>query len=258
MSVHARSTVLTNAQVRFVHPQHQRDALRGLLDEIGFAGAELTYHSKRNGGRLTLIDGHLRKTEAGDSEIPCLVTDLNDEEADLLLLTYDPIAAMAEADKGILDELLGQVHSESAAVQDLLKSLAAGELVTPHDSGEVPGLTDPDAIPEPPDEPITQPGDLWILGKQHRLLCADSSKAADVDRLLGGQPIHLVNTDPPYGVRVEPRSNNAIAAGNSSFQKTHHQKFDLERHPEPGTPCRAEFSESQRRRADRFHSWSRG
>ena len=47
-----------------LHPQHQRDALRGLLDEIGFAGAELTYHSKRNGGWLTLIDGHLRKAEA--------------------------------------------------------------------------------------------------------------------------------------------------------------------------------------------------
>ena len=54
------------------------------------------------------------------------------------------------------------------------------------------------------------------------------------DRLLDGQPIHLVNTDPPYNVKVEPRSNNAIAAGNSSFSNPnkHHQKFDLERHPE--------------------------
>jgi DNA modification methylase len=81
------------------------------------------------------------------------------------------------------------------------------------------GQTDPDDIPEPPDEPITQPGDLWLLGK-HRLLCADSSKAEDVDRLLDGAAIHLVNTDPPYNVRVEPRSNNAIAAGLSSFEAT--------------------------------------
>ena len=43
---------------------------------------------------------------------------------------------------------------------------------------------------------------------------------------------HFVNTDPPYYVRVEPRSNNAIAAGNSSFKQTHPQKFDVERHPE--------------------------
>ena len=95
------------------------------------------------------------------------------------------------------------------------------------------GLTDPDDVPEPPDDPITQPGDLWILG-DHRLLCGDSSSVEDLDRLLDGAEIHLVNTDPPYNVKVEPRSNNAIAAGNSSFSNKHHQKFDLERHPEKG------------------------
>jgi DNA modification methylase len=78
------------------------------------------------------------------------------------------------------------------------------------------GQTDPDDIPAPPDEAITRPGDLIILGK-HRLLCGDSSTSEDVDRLLDGAPIHLVNSDPPYGVKVEPRSNNAIAAGMSSF-----------------------------------------
>ncbi|MBK8915027.1 MAG: ParB N-terminal domain-containing protein [Phycisphaerales bacterium] len=100
------------------------------------------------------------------------------------------------------------------------------------------GLTDPDDIPAPPDEAITRPGDLWILG-EHRLLCGDSASAADVDRLLDGQPVHLVNTDPPYNVKVEPRSNNAIAAGLSSFPApeaarrdgalTHHQGFDVAR-----------------------------
>src|SRR6185295_8081142 len=52
------------------------------------------------------------------------------------------------------------------------------------------------------------------------------------DRLLGGEPIHLVNTDAPYNVKVEPRSNNAIAAGLSSFSgTTHHQGLDLARLP---------------------------
>ena len=74
-------------------------------------------------------------------------------------------------------------------------------------------------VPEPPDEAVTQPGDLWLLGN-HRLLCGDSSNAEDVDRLLDGAAVHLVNTDPPYNVKVEPRSNNAIAAGLSSFQGT--------------------------------------
>src|SRR5690606_16881577 len=84
------------------------------------------------------------------------------------------------------------------------------------DPGVQEGLTDPDEVPDPPDDPVTQKGDLWILG-EHRLLCGDSSLPADLDRLLGGQKIHLVNTDPPYNVSVEPRSKNAIAAGLSSF-----------------------------------------
>jgi len=93
------------------------------------------------------------------------------------------------------------------------------------------GLTDPDDIPQPLDEAETQAGDLWQLG-EHRLLCGDAARAEDVDRLLDGSPVHLVHTDPPYNVRVEPRSNNAIAAGLSSFAGTsHHQKLDVERHP---------------------------
>jgi DNA modification methylase len=96
------------------------------------------------------------------------------------------------------------------SADDLMKLLA-----TP----PAEGLTDPDDIPEPPDEPISQPGDLWLLG-EHRLLCGDSSKPEDVDRLLGGAAVHLVHTDPPYNVKVEPRSGNAIAAGLSSFQAT--------------------------------------
>lgn len=99
-----------------------------------------------------------------------------------------------------------------------------------HDSDGA--LGDPDAIPEPPDEAITQPGDLWILGN-HRLLCGDASKREDLDRLLDGNSIQLINTDPPYNVKVEPRSNNAIAAGISSFEsypkRSHHQSFDVAR-----------------------------
>ena len=107
-----------------------------------------------------------------------------------------------------------------------LTGFSADELLNLLHDEPCAGLIDPDDVPEPPDEATTQPGELWLLGK-HRLLCGDAAKAADVDRLLGGAPVHLVNTDPPYNVRVEPRSNNAIAAGNSSFGLTHHQSFDV-------------------------------
>ena len=94
---------------------------------------------------------------------------------------------------------------------DLL-GFSKDELAKLLDPGVQEGLTDPDEIPEPPDEAITKPGDLWILGN-HRLLCGDSSKPEDVDRLLGGQKIQLVNTDPPYNVAVAPRTNNAWPPG---------------------------------------------
>jgi DNA modification methylase len=121
-------------------------------------------------------------------------------------------------------------------------------------SGDVEqGLTDPDDVPAPPDAATTQPGDIWVLGN-HRLMCGDSSKPEDLDRLLDGAVIHLVNTDPPYNVKVEPRSNNAIAAGLSSFEATHHQKLDVERHPGKAKPTQKKLRAKDRPLANDFVS----
>ncbi|MCD6365386.1 MAG: chromosome partitioning protein ParB, partial [Planctomycetes bacterium] len=78
--------------------------------------------------------------------------------------------------------------------EELAKLLNSAEGITE-------GLTDPDSVPEPPDDPVTQPGDLWILG-DHRLLCGDSGSEADLDRLLDGAIIDLLACDPPYNVRL--------------------------------------------------------
>jgi hypothetical protein len=118
----------------------------------------------------------------------------------------------------------------------------------------VPGLTDPDAIPEPPDAAVTHPRDIWIVGS-HRLMCGDGSKAEDVDCLVAGEPIHLINTDPPYNVRVEPRSNNAISVGLSSFPSLkHHQKFDVKRHPQKARPTAKKLRPRDRPLANDFMS----
>jgi hypothetical protein len=56
-----------------------------------------------------------------------------------------------------------------------------------------------DEVPEPPKEPVTRPGDLWLLG-EHRLLCGDATVLADVERVLGGALADMAWTDPPYNV----------------------------------------------------------
>jgi DNA modification methylase len=196
------------------HPAAQQDALRGLLAELGYCDAAIA--RELPDGSLQLIDGHLRAETTPDMEVPVLVLDVNEAEADKLLATLDPLASLAEADREALTSLLASVETESAAVQSMLASLGAGDLTPFLDAREITGLTDPDEIPEPPDEPVTKPGDLWVLGN-HRLHCGDSGKPEDVDRLLAGATIHLASSDPPYNVKVEPRSNNAIAAGFSSF-----------------------------------------
>ena len=61
------------------------------------------------------------------------------------------------------------------------------------------GLTDEDAVPDAPENPVTVEGDVWILGN-HRLMCGDSTSIDAVDRLMDGQKADMVFTDPPYGM----------------------------------------------------------
>ena len=105
------------------HPEAQREALRGVLAEVGVADAVLA--RELDDGRLMLIDGHLRTEEMGEQPIPVLVLDVNEAEARKLLLTLDPLAAMAEADAAKLDALMRQVETGSEAVADLITDIAS-------------------------------------------------------------------------------------------------------------------------------------
>ncbi len=187
-----------------------------------------------------IVCGHTRWKAAqklGLAEVPVHVArDLTPEQIRAYRIADNKTAELAEWNLELLPIELAEL--QGAGIDWSLLGFDQDELAKLLDPGVKPGLTDPDDVPAPPDEATTQRGDLWVLG-DHRLLCGDSGSVEDLDRLLDGQPVHLVNTDPPYNVKVEPRSNNAIAAGLSSFQApeaarrdgalTHHQGFDVAR-----------------------------
>lgn len=178
------------------HPDRQRRALRGLLEDIGFADVLL---ARETPDGLMLIDGHLRAEELRSQDVPVVVLDLSEEEADKLLLTLDPLAGMAGADAEALTALLEGVTTNSDAVQSMFDDLArvAGDLMA------VEGKVNPDDAPALSDHVEAQRGDVYRLG-DHRLMCGDATVQGDVLRLLGDEMPGMMVTDPPYGVDYDP------------------------------------------------------
>jgi hypothetical protein len=129
-----------------LHPYAQKQALSEVLDRVGIAGALTAYYSERNGGKLTLIDGHERRSH--EAEWPTLILDVSDEEADLLLLTLDPITGLAEADGDALAALLDGAHTGTLGLEELFRGLtgeAAASLAA--EGGSVAGSLEPQPGP---------------------------------------------------------------------------------------------------------------
>jgi DNA modification methylase len=155
-----------------------------------------------------IIVGHTRHKAAlklGLREVPVHVAvGLSPEQARAYRIADNQTATLSQWDDG---KLTAELMALQSAGFDLdLTGFSADELIRLMEPATGEGLTDPDDVPELPDEPITQPGDLWLLGK-HRLLCGDSTKPEDVARLMGGKPARMVFTDPPWNVAIGQDSN---------------------------------------------------
>ena len=127
------------------HPSAQQDALRGVLAEVGYADALLA--RELPDGTLMLIDGHLRAETTPDSVVPVLVLDVDEAEADKILLTHDPLAGMATVSEEHLHSLLADVQTESAAVRGLFETLANEKpsLSFDHGAGASPEVNIPES-----------------------------------------------------------------------------------------------------------------
>ena len=77
------------------------------------------------------------------------------------------------------------------------------------------GLTDPDETPDPPADPVSVLGDVWLLGN-HRIVCGSSTEVESVDKALNGVKPHLMVTDPPYGVEYDADWRNKAMRADGS------------------------------------------
>jgi len=205
----APADLLANPANFRLHPKPQQDALAGVLAEVGLVQNVIVNRRTQH-----VVDGHLRISLAMRDDqptVPITYVDLSENEERLILATLDPIAAMAATDRDQLAALLDEVSTGETAVQAMLADMAEREGIVGY--GGTEGLTDPDDVPEPPADPITQPGGLWLLG-DHRLLCGDSTKAEDVARLMAGERAEAMWTDPPYGVEYVGKTKDALRIQN--------------------------------------------
>lgn len=166
------------------------------IHRFGFASPII---ARRNG---EIIAGHTRYKAAKQlklDRVPVRYMDLEPDAAHLLALADNRTAEEAEWDDAMLSAVLGQLESQGAD----LASTGFDEKELERLLRDVSADSDADGeVIEPPADPITKPGDLWLLG-DHRLLCGDSTKDEDVRRLLGRTTVDAVVTDPPYGTGIK-------------------------------------------------------
>jgi ParB-like chromosome segregation protein Spo0J len=155
----------------------------------------------------------------GWKEIRIVRSSLAGSEATAYAIADNRSAELAEWDDDVLSQTLAALQIED---EDLA-------LATGFDAKEIDALLAPDEVteddvPEAPVDPITKPGDLWILG-EHRLLCGDSTNSEDVERLMNGEKADATITDPPYGIGYQKNG----ASGSHGWKDYGKVKWDNSR-----------------------------
>jgi len=197
------------------HSDSQVAQIAASIREFGFTNPVLI-DEKNN-----LIAGHGRVMAArkiGLTQVPAVVvTGMDDRRRRALIIADNKLALNAgwdeDALKVELEDLADDFGELMGFSNEELDAILCGDVVD--------GLTDEDEVPEPPPEPITKLGDVWILGN-HRLMCGDSTSIDAVDKLMNGAAVDMVYTDPPYGISIV--QGNKVGSGGAFGGKKNEKK----------------------------------
>lgn len=176
--------------------------------------------------RSVVIVGHTRLKAAsrlGLTEVPVHVAaGLTEEQAKAYRIADNQTATIAEWDEARLIAELADLQSRAFDLS--LTGFDADELLRLTAPPESEGITDPDQVPAPPEAPVTQPGDLWSLGR-HRLICGDATRSDDMSRLMNGRTADMLLTDPPYGVAYVGKTADRMTIDNDDLDDEPYRRF---------------------------------
>jgi DNA modification methylase len=186
------------------HSEPQVSQIAGSIAEFGFVNPILV------GEDDVIIAGHGRLLAArklGMAEVPVIrLEHLSETQRRALVIADNKIAANSTWDEDMLRLELEELRAEDFDLDITGFDLDEIDRLLQGTDSEGAGLTDDDEIPEAPEEAITKPGDLWLLG-EHRLLCGDATVLGDVEKVLDGGLADLCFTDSPYNVDYGKNTN---------------------------------------------------
>jgi DNA modification methylase len=202
------------------HSEEQVAQVAASIKEFGFTNPVLV--DADNG----IIAGHGRVLAArklGLAEVPCIrLAHLDDRQKRAYIIADNKLALNAGWDDELLALELGALKDEGFDVG--LTGFSEEELAALVVPEVIEGQTDEDDVPEPPEEPKTVEGDVWVLGR-HRLMCGDSTSIEQLERLCEGQLVDMWLTDPPYNVAYEGKTKDALTIKNDKMDDSGFRQF---------------------------------
>jgi site-specific DNA-methyltransferase (adenine-specific) len=214
------ATLIPFAKNSRTHDDAQVAQIAASIKEFGFTNPVLV--DEING----IIAGHGRVMAARKlklTEVPCIrLAHLTDAQKRAYVIADNKLALNAGWDAAMLKLELADLKALNFDLD--LTGFSADEIDDLLAEEGTQGLTDPDDTPEPPVEPVTRLGDVWVCGP-HRVMCGSSLEQTAVDKLCAGQAVDMLLTDPPYNVAYTGKTKDALTIKNDSMDDQSFRDF---------------------------------